>query len=116
VLAIESIFCDDCDMAPKELLAVRLLMDNPQGLFGSELVHLSKGRLGRGTVYMLLERLVNKGWVSKQDEMPSVALNLRRTRHFVTEQGSRACLDFATAHGLSLVRGTFAPGLAQVCE
>lgn len=95
-------------MAPKELLALRLLMDNPQGLYGSELVHLSKGGLARGTIYVMLERLVDKGWVSGQEEEPTAALSLRRTRHFVTKKGSRACEDFARTNGLSIVAGALA--------
>lgn len=99
--------CDHIGMAPKELLALRLLMDNPQGLYGSELVHLSHGGLVRGTAYMLLERLLTKDWVRAVEEEPSTALNLRRTRYFVTKQGVRACEDFAAAHGMKVAHGVF---------
>jgi hypothetical protein len=94
-------------MAPKELLTLRLLMDNPQGLFGSELVHLSKGGLVRGTVYTLLERLIVKDHVREVDEEPSAAFALKRSRYFVTKRGIKACQDFVQAHGLAVLEGYF---------
>jgi DNA-binding PadR family transcriptional regulator len=95
-------------MAPKELLVLRLLQDNPSGLYGSELVHLSDGKVGRGTVYTLLDRLVQKGMVREQDEEPSPELQLKRTRHFITGAGQRACEEFARQHGLIINKGAFA--------
>lgn len=94
-------------MAPKELLALRLLIDNPQGLYGSEIVHLSNEGIGRGTVYMLLERLAVKGHVLGVDEEPTTSLNLKRTRHFVTKAGRKACEEFVSAHGLAIIAGAF---------
>jgi DNA-binding PadR family transcriptional regulator len=94
-------------MAPKELLVLRLLIDNPQGLYGSEIVHLSGGGISRGTVYVLLERLVDKGSVREVEEGPTVALNLKRTRHFITKAGRQACEEFVQANGLAIVPGTF---------
>ena len=95
-------------MAPKELLALRLLMDNPHGLYASELVHQSKGALVRGTVYVLLERLSAKHHVREVAEEPTPALALRRTRYFVTPAGTRACEDFARQHGLRIDKGALA--------
>lgn len=92
-------------MAPKELLTLRLLQDNARGLYASELVHLSGGKLGRGTIYTLLDRMVNKAWIREVEEEPSPELQLRRTRHFLTGQGQRAVNDFAQSHGLAVVSG-----------
>src|SRR5690349_9489862 len=92
-------------MAPKDLLALRLLMDNPRGLYASEFVHLSDGKLGRGTIYTLLDRLVDKGFVREQEEEPSPELQLRRTRHFITGLGQRACRDFAEQFGFQIKAG-----------
>lgn len=89
-------------MAPKELKALRLLMDNPRGLYGSELVGLSDGYLGRGTVYTLLARLVDKGFVREIEEPPSSALQMARTRHLITGAGQRAVRDYVTQMGLAL--------------
>jgi DNA-binding PadR family transcriptional regulator len=95
-------------MSPKELLILRLLMDNPKGLYGSEFVHLSDGKISRGTVYTLLERMVDKKFVREVEEEPSTELQLRRTRHFITGVGQKACRDFAEQHGLDIRHGAFA--------
>jgi DNA-binding PadR family transcriptional regulator len=98
-------------MAPKELLILRLLQDNARGLYGSELVHLSGGLLSRGGIYTLLERLVDKGMVREVDEEPTPELQLRRTRHFITGQGQRACEEFASAYGFAIQKGSLLGGI-----
>jgi hypothetical protein len=89
-------------MAPKELKALRMLMDSPGGLYGSELVSLSDGLIGRGTVYALLDKLVGKGFVREVEEPPTPALQLARTRHFITASGKRAVMEFCEQMDLSL--------------
>lgn len=86
-------------MAPKELKILRLLIDNPRGLYGSELVSLSNGYLGRGTIYTLLDRLVDKGFVREIEEPPTPALQMSRTRHFITGEGQTAVRDYANEMG-----------------
>ena len=93
-------------MAPKELKALRLLIDNPRGLYGSELVVLSKSYIGRGTVYTLLERLVAKGYVREKEEPPTAAHQLARTRHFITAPGQRAVHEYLEQMGLQFAPAT----------
>jgi DNA-binding PadR family transcriptional regulator len=95
-------------MAPKELHILRLLMDNPRGLYGSEMVHISDGKLSRGTVYTLLERLIDKGFVREETEPASPGFNAPRTRHFITGEGQRACHEFAKTLGLQIIAGALA--------
>jgi len=90
-------------MAPKELLALRLLIDNPAGLFGSQFVHLSEGKLNRGTVYTLLERMVDKGFVREVEVGASAELQLARTRHLITAEGRAAYNAFLSEQGLTMV-------------
>lgn len=90
-------------MAPKELLALRLLIDHRDGLYGSEFVHHSEGKLNRGTVYSLLERMVDKGFVREVQEPATAALNLPRTRHLVTASGRAAYNAFLSEQGLQMV-------------
>jgi DNA-binding PadR family transcriptional regulator len=85
-------------------------MDNPKGLYASEMVHLSNGVLGRGTVYTLLERMVDKGFVREVDEEPSPTLQLKRTRHVITGVGQRFVKDFAEQNGFDVRLGAFARG------
>jgi len=89
-------------VAPKELKALRLLMDNPLGLYGSEFVALSEGYLGRGTIYTTLERLVEKGYVSEIEEEATSSYQLARTRHKITGAGQRAVQEYLTLMGLQL--------------
>ena len=89
-------------MAPKELKALRMLMDRPGGLYGSELVSLSEGFIGRGTVYALLDKLVAKGFVREVEEPPTPSLQLARTRHFITAPGKKAVYDFCRQMDLSV--------------
>jgi DNA-binding PadR family transcriptional regulator len=95
-------------VAPKELLALRLLMDHPKGLYASELVHLSGGKIGRGTVYTMLDRLVDKGFVREQDEAASAELQLQRTRHFITGAGAKTCQAIADELGFMIKHGALA--------
>jgi len=95
-------------VSKKELILLRLLMDNPKGLYGSEIVHVSDGQIGRGSVYTLLERLVDKGFVKEVDEPPTPEFLTPRTRHFITGIGQRAVYDFAQACGLRVVEGALA--------
>jgi DNA-binding PadR family transcriptional regulator len=90
-------------MAPKELLALRLLIDHRDGLFGSEFVHHSEGKLTRGTIYSLLERMVDKGYVREVEEPGTASLQLARTRHLITASGRSAYKAFLAEQGLQMV-------------
>lgn len=92
-------------MAPKELKVLRLLMDNQRGLYGSELVALSDGYLGRGTIYALLSKMVEKGFVREETDPPTPALQLARTRHFITGTGQKAVNAYLKDMNLSLPQG-----------
>jgi DNA-binding PadR family transcriptional regulator len=89
-------------MAPKEMKIMRLLMDNVRGLYGSELVHLSNGYLSRGSVYTLLSRLVDKGYITEIEEPPTQALMLPRTRHKITALGESSVREYAQTMGFEL--------------
>ena len=54
----------------KELLILDLLAEHGK-MFGLQLVRTSQGGLKRGTVYVTLGRLIDKGWV--QDEPAGVS-------------------------------------------
>lgn len=94
-------------MAPNELLALRLCIDHRGGLYGSEFVHLTEGRLTRGTVYTLLDRLVDKGLLTEVEEPATARLRLARTKHKITAQGLNAYNAFLREQGLQMA--PFAP-------
>jgi PadR family transcriptional regulator, regulatory protein PadR len=56
--------------------------------FGLELIEASAGRLKRGTIYVTLSRMENKGFVvSRQEERPAGAIGLPRRMYRVTGYG-----------------------------
>lgn len=88
-------------MAPKELKTLRLLMEHPTGLFGAELIALSEGMLGRGTIYVVLDRLIDKGFV-REEEVSDASGRPARVRHLITGEGARAVEQFAQNFGFIL--------------
>jgi PadR family transcriptional regulator, regulatory protein PadR len=61
-----------------ERLIVELLVQH-QELFGLRMVELSGGRLKRGTVYVTLGRMQEKGYLeSRQEPLPDGAIGLPR--------------------------------------
>ena len=81
-----------------KLTALRLLTQHPDGLYGSEMVRLSEGKLTRGTVYTMLERMIDEGFVREVEEPATASLKLARTRHFITAEGKRAYAEFLSEH------------------
>lgn len=61
-----------------ERLIIELLAQH-QELFGLQMVELSAGRLKRGTVYVTLGRMQEKGYLeSRQEPLPEGAIGLPR--------------------------------------
>jgi DNA-binding PadR family transcriptional regulator len=61
-----------------ERLIVELLVEHHE-LFGLRMVELSAGRLKRGTVYVTLGRMQDKGYLaSRQEPLPEGAIGLPR--------------------------------------
>ena len=76
-------------LSPKELLVLELLLRH-QDLYGLQLVDSSGGRLKRGTVYVTLARMEEKGYVtSKLEAAPSGAGGLPRRLYAATALGRR---------------------------
>ena len=75
-------------VSPKELLVLELLRH--QELYGLQLVAASRGRLKRGTVYVTLGRMEEKGYItSTLDAPPSGTGGLPRRIYAVTALGTR---------------------------
>jgi PadR family transcriptional regulator PadR len=56
-------------LSPKESLIVELLLRDTE-LYGLQLVAASRGRLKRGTVYVTLGRMEDKGFITSREEAP----------------------------------------------
>lgn len=73
----------------KEALILHLLIAK-RDLYGLELVDRSKGKLKRGTVYVTLNRMEEKGFVeSSLDPAPTGYAGLPRRRYRATGAGVR---------------------------
>lgn len=77
-------------LSPHELLIMRLLLEKPRGLYGLEIVDQSGGQVKRGSVYVLLDRLEDKGFVkSRRSNPPKSQGGLPRPVYSPTGEGSR---------------------------
>lgn len=75
-------------LSSKEFAVLRALIDNGEK-YGLELVRESDGVLKRGTIYVLLERMTDKGYVeSRQEKNPTVS-GLPRRLYKPTGLGER---------------------------
>ena len=75
-------------LSPKELLVLELLRD--QELYGLQLVAASNRRLKRGTVYVTLGRMEEKGYItSTLEAAPAGAGGLPRRIYAATALGRR---------------------------
>jgi DNA-binding PadR family transcriptional regulator len=74
----------------KEALILELLVRSRE-MYGLELVEASAGRLKRGTVYVTLGRMEEKGYLtSAQEAKPPGAIGLPRRMYRLTPLGRRA--------------------------
>lgn len=89
--------------AETELLILRMLKDEPKGMYGLELVKESNGKLKRGTVYVTLGRLEEKGFVRASRVRKERHPGLPRPTYSLTGLGERA-LEAADLMGLQVVR------------
>lgn len=75
-------------LSPKELLVLELLREHE--LYGLQLVASSNGRLKRGTVYVTLGRMEDKGYLtSTLESAPSGTGGLPRRIYTATPLGRR---------------------------
>jgi DNA-binding PadR family transcriptional regulator len=85
-----------------ERLIVELLVEHDE-LFGLRMVELSEGRLKRGTVYVTLGRMHEKGYLeSRQEALPPGAIGLPRRLYRPTAFALRALAAWRAAERLYL--------------
>jgi DNA-binding PadR family transcriptional regulator len=86
-------------LSGKEALVLDLLLNRPSvGMYGLELVSVSGNRLKRGTVYVTLSRMEEKGYVeSRQEEPRPDAAGLPRKLYRVSGYGQKVYHAFQMA-------------------
>ncbi len=83
-------------LTAKERLILELLASSDP-LFGLQMVELSNGHLKRGTVYVTLGRLEDKGYVTSEQEAPLPgAIGLPRRMYRPTAFGKRVLWAWTT--------------------
>lgn len=83
----------------KEALILELLKSREDRLFGLELVGLSEGLLKRGTVYVTLQRMEEKGLIdSEQEPRPDPQIGIPRRLYKINGLGVRALSAYRAAH------------------
>lgn len=87
-------------ITPTEAMILSLLRERNEGAYGSQLVHDSDGKLKRGSVYTLLNRLEQGGFVKSIEEEAQDDYALPRTRYKITGAGVRARAEFGAWTGL----------------
>ena len=82
-------------LPPKEALILDLLAGEPE-MYGLQLVAASKGRLKRGTVYVTLGRMEDKGYISSRlESAPPAEGGLPRRIYEPTAYGRRVLRAYA---------------------
>ena len=87
-------------LSPKEMMILKLLIEQRRELFGLEMVEQSRGQLKRGTVYVTLGRMEEKGLINSHKEEPRPgSRGLPRRLYLPTGQGERtlAAWEFAAS-------------------
>lgn len=84
-------------LSATERLILELLADEGE-LFGLQMVERSAGRLKRGTVYVTLGRMAEKGYVKSRQEAPGTgAIGLPRRLYRPTAYAARVLASWKTA-------------------
>ncbi len=84
-------------LSPKESLILELLMEQDE-LYGLQLVTASKRKLKRGTVYVTLGRMEEKGYISSRlEDAPADVGGMPRRLYQPTALGRRVLAAFSTA-------------------
>ncbi len=77
-------------VSSKEAVILNLLITRGPELYGLQMVEYSKGELRRGTVYVTLERMTDKGYIESRKESKPNKTGIRKRLYKITEFGKRA--------------------------
>ncbi len=85
-------------LSRKEMLTLEMLIGKGE-MFGLEMVEASEGELKRGTIYVTLGRMSDKGYIESREEprtMPEIGIPRRKYR--MTGLGERVYQTNVKAH------------------
>lgn len=81
----------------KEAVILQLLMNEPDGMYGLEMVRESD-QLTRGTVYVTLNRMAEKGFVESRQEDRGSEGGLPKRVFTITSTGRSALRAYIASH------------------
>src|SRR5690349_4682469 len=90
-MAKEPLQDSQSSLSRKEALILALLINSGSNLFGLEMVESSNGELKRGTVYVTLQRMQEKGLIdSKLEPRTTPEIGIPRRLYWPTGIGQRS--------------------------
>ena len=90
-------------LSRKEALILEMLVGSGRELYGLEMVDDSNGKLKRGTIYVTLQRMKEKGLIdSKPEPRPAPEIGIPRRLYWPTGYGQRVLAAYQLAHSLLL--------------
>jgi DNA-binding PadR family transcriptional regulator len=76
-------------LSRKEFLILEMLIGKGE-MFGLEMVEASEGNLKRGTIYVTLQRMGDKGYIESREEARSMPeIGIPRRKYWATGLGER---------------------------
>ncbi|MCI0662208.1 MAG: PadR family transcriptional regulator [Acidobacteria bacterium] len=99
-------------LSRKEAIILEMLIDSGgRELFGLEMVEASKGDLKRGTIYVTLQRMEEKGYIESRTEVrQQPEIGIPRRLYKVTGCGERVY------NAYQLMRAALSPGFGSLIE
>lgn len=91
-----------------EFIIMKLLTSARGEMFGLELVKASNGNLKRGTVYVTLGRLQDKGYITSRREEPEDGVSIPKRLYKPTGLGARVFQAISGAGGHAWLKEAFA--------
>ena len=87
---------------------MNLLIGSRSPMYGLEMVDRSDGKLKRGTIYVTLGRLEEKGYVESKREAAAPGIAQPRRMYKATGEGVRVFRAISAAGGSTWLRESFA--------
>lgn len=88
-------------LSRKEARVLTLLANGGREMFGLEMIEASGGELKRGTIYVTLQRMQEKGFIeSRQEARPAPEVGIARRLYRITGLGSRVLAAYEAARSV----------------
>jgi PadR family transcriptional regulator PadR len=95
-------------LSGKEYLIMNLLIAARSEMYGLQLVEKSDGALKRGTIYVTLQRLEEKGYIKSRKEREQPGVASPRRLYYPTGLGQKVFRALSAAGGSAWLKEAFA--------